>query len=962
MSFLQYQILSVSLDYSLGMRLATTPGTERASLFCSSFLHQDPGSRLLASPAVYPASVSCGVEERLRQATQNIRVSESFKDYDPLRSGFITSTQFRRCLDGTGLRLSETEYEFLVGKYQNTKSKMVNYRAFAEALENAFNPNILDSKPSHQIKTFHSPAVSATPLPAETLQLTDQVLKRCQDYYKYHGISVKSCYCDFDRHHRGLVTESQFQRSFPGPPDVTPAEISTLAQRYLDPATGLYNYLHFHADIERLGGGGGAEGGGPPAPPCAPKQPVATLETIFEKIRDVVFKNGIRTTEFFRDHDKLRSGVITENQFICGLSLCCGQRGHLSREEIQRVVDYYRTPDGRVRYKEFCDLMENAYNVPELEKKPTATIHRPLKGHLSRPLNSLGSSHEEARLEEVLGRLRSEVKKRRLLLYPYFKDYDRGKGYTRGVTKPQFGRLLDFLSLQVTPEELKLIVWKFEDPIGGDVNYSAFIQAVDEEYTGQIVEVEEGGEGKEGGTLRDPASQSLKAPPRPVSVEELTARLQEHVYINRIRGSEHFQDFDPLRTGSISAARFRQGLSSLGQPYLTDAQISALCQHYADPRQQGCVCWKRFLEDIDQVFHAPQGSGPPSLPRLGAVDFPSAAGEEQQRVLEGVMFRLRERVGHRRVLAKPCFQDFDKHNMGYVTSSQFRQCLSYLGLGASEEEVRAMDLRFSDSKGFNYLSFLGELQPSQQLEDKYHTRMGQLTAKKHQQLASGGSSDAVETVSAEQVLDKIKTKVSKERIRVLEFMRDYDKLRSGRISRTSFRRALDLCGFGLNQAEVAALEGRFLSAKDPSCVDYMQFSDEVESIFTQKDLEKNPTAEVQQFVPPVEVDLNVLSPEEEQILQKTMHRLAEKVRVRRIQIFPLFEDYDRVHIGSVTRSQFHRVLSELGLGGLVNALEFGILYRKFDVKVGGRIDVNYIAFCEMVEHYAQTKWTDPSLK
>lgn len=60
--------------------------------------------------------------------------------------------------------------------------------------------------------------------------------------------------------------------------------------------------------------------------------------------------------------------------------------------------------------------------------------------------------------------------------------------------------------------------------------------------------------------------------------------------------------------------------------------------------------------------------------------------------------------------------------------------------------------------------------------------------------------------------------------------------------------------------------------------------------------------------------------------------------------------------------QFHRVLSELGLGGLVNALEFGILYRKFDVKVGGRIDVNYIAFCEMVEHYAQTKWTDPSLK
>ena len=48
--------------------------------------------------------------------------------------------------------------------------------------------------------------------------------------------------------------------------------------------------------------------------------------------------------------------------------------------------------------------------------------------------------------------------------------------------------------------------------------------------------------------------------------------------------------------------------------------------------------------------------------------------------------------------------------------------------------------------------------------------------------------------------------------------------------------------------------------------------------------------------------------------------------------------------------------------GVVNALEFGILYRNFDVKVGGRNDVNYIAFCEMIDDYAQTKWSDPALK
>ena len=38
--------------------------------------------------------------------------------------------------------------------------------------------------------------------------------------------------------------------------------------------------------------------------------------------------------------------------------------------------------------------------------------------------------------------------------------------------------------------------------------------------------------------------------------------------------------------------------------------------------------------------------------------------------------------------------------------------------------------------------------------------------------------------------------------------------------------------------------------------------------------------------------------------------------------------------------QFRRVLSELEMGGLVNSLEFGILYHNFDMKVGGRNDVN----------------------
>ena len=70
------------------------------------------------------------------------------------------------------------------------------------------------------------------------------------------------------------------------------------------------------------------------------------------------------------------------------------------------------------------------------------------------------------------------------------------------------------------------------------------------------------------------------------------------------------------------------------------------------------------------------------------------------------------------------------------------------------------------------------------------------------------------------------------------------------------------------------------------------------------------------------------------------------------KLFPLFEDYDRVHNGTVSRSQLHRVLSELELGSLVSAREFHVLYEKFDIVIGGKHDFNYTQFCDVLNNYA----------
>ena len=48
--------------------------------------------------------------------------------------------------------------------------------------------------------------------------------------------------------------------------------------------------------------------------------------------------------------------------------------------------------------------------------------------------------------------------------------------------------------------------------------------------------------------------------------------------------------------------------------------------------------------------------------------------------------------------------------------------------------------------------------------------------------------------------------VIKEGIRVQEFMKDYDKLRTGRMLKTVFERGLDLANLGLQPTEVAILK------------------------------------------------------------------------------------------------------------------------------------------------------------
>ena len=75
---------------------------------------------------------------------------------------------------------------------------------------------------------------------------------------------------------------------------------------------------------------------------------------------------------------------------------------------------------------------------------------------------------------------------------------------------------------------------------------------------------------------------------------------------------------------------------------------------------------------------------------------------------------------------------------------------------------------FGDSKGFYYLKFLEEVQPSEKYEDKYQQRMTLLLSQKAAKSASGGPGargskegewDSMPLVDVDAVLNKMKAKV-----------------------------------------------------------------------------------------------------------------------------------------------------------------------------------------------------------
>ncbi|KYM82924.1 hypothetical protein ALC53_06636 [Atta colombica] len=648
----------------------------------------------------------------------------------------------------------------------------------------------------------------------------------------------------------------------------------------------------------------------------------------------------------------------------------------LSDKEICDLTDYFRIQDGRILYSQFCEIIHDS--VPNFGKNKTLMTGLEWQNPLH--VNTL-SGMETRKLNLIITQIAVLVSKKKIALRPYFQDYEKIAKNVDTVSLVHFGRILKFLGIVLGAEEFRLLVKRFSKD-EYFVNYVAFVKAVDEvqhylegyglvnlskelldQFPGRIITAK---------LPKLPRLEIGKIIPsqvfdkqmvfHPVMEEakemlptlEIIKRIQRHILEYRIRIHEFFKDFEYLNVGRVTIPHFRRALtslqiSSLGSLWLTEPEIDALIALYKDPDDSDHVCWRIFEDDIDQVFTIKgldklpslKVESPPQdiaeLPRKGVQSW-QCQPKDIRELCEDIMQRIRQRVEERRILLKQFFKDYDKHNCGHVTRMQFRQVLIMATILLSPEEEFALEKRYNDDMGFNYTRFLQELEFQPIVEPLYY-RM--LEDKKRLNAERPPSEPHEDETNIVLILAKIKAKVVRERIKVLEFMRQFDRHNQLVISKFDFIRGLDQLRCGLTTAEIDTITELFQAPLKSDFIEYTKFATIVEEAVATGCLEKVPLVVPLQHVPSEANSKTFLNFDERQKVATALDKLCQ---VRSPNLEEVFKDYDKENTGTVSKGQLIRTLSVRRMLELINNNELDAIYKCFSIERNNRLEFNYRTF------------------
>lgn len=217
-------------------------------------------------------------------------------------------------------------------------------------------------------------------------------------------------------------------------------------------------------------------------------------------------------------------------------------------------------------------------------------------------------------------------------------------------------------------------------------------------------------------------------------------------------------------------------------------------------------------------------------------------------------------------------------------------------------------------------------------------------------------------ITVDSALVRLQKLVYKNRIRVKEFITDFDKLRSGYVHINHFMAALSMAGVDkyLTAAEMQILTDAYTVPRTASLsmVDYRAFLYDVDIVFTISQLEKTPLTDVPKE-PSYLLDKTRymkssrdLGPEKEERVDSIVRDIADKVYKRGTPVKPFFDDsaeddHSAKLFGHVTYTQFKQCIN-VKLGLEIAEKDMDLLIEKYKNEDKPEM-VNYMAFANTVD-------------
>ena len=127
---------------------------------------------------------------------------------------------------------------------------------------------------------------------------------------------------------------------------------------------------------------------------------------------------------------------------------------------------------------------------------------------------------------------------------------------------------------------------------------------------------------------------------------------------------------------------------------LSNNEFGLLCDHFQAPKEGKHVCWKDFVDRVDEVF-TQKGLEKRVDVEVGEARTQTFYGrtkptKQEVNLAEDVVRRFKEMLLRHRLDSKSFFQDWDRHKHFKISPKQFRQVLATFGFVLTDEEIRSV--------------------------------------------------------------------------------------------------------------------------------------------------------------------------------------------------------------------------------------------------------------------------------